>query len=161
MNKTIAKIFYKNKFIKVRVIFENKTAREFYTIPLDDVVTLKKEELVFNVNHENLILENGIPTYTYNYLSTEPCNLYDIEEDLIIYKPSKSYLAIYSSVLQKLFKDFNKGDNLDIKTLLPLIFNLIVGGGVYYLLNKVLQIIIVRIEELKTLLELITGVSNG
>ena len=159
MNKLVAKLFYRKKYIKIKVVYNDKKMRTFYEVPIDNLVVLKSEEKAFTIDSETMVLEDGRPTYYYNVNNANAFNLHGVEDDLVIYNPAKTYLGLNTTVLRKLFKLFSQDDNLSIKSLIPVILTFIGLGILYYVLNGTLTDIYNKIDELQRLIELVNGIS--
>jgi len=156
MNLFIAKLFYKNKFVRIEVVSEDKRVSTFYVIPVGDTVTIPKQEISFTIDKENMLLKNGIPTYYFNYGNTNSLNLYDSNNDLVMYSPSQFNSALNNNLIKDIFNAFNTGEKISINVFM-LGFIMVVILGLGYLGFKQFEILNDKIEELKNLIDFLTG----
>lgn len=149
MNYLIAKLFYKNSFIKVRIYNIDKRYKVYYLIPKNNIININDggEEKSFVLNDKNMLLENGIPTYIFNGDVPISLNLLDAERPLIEYSPKQLHDAINSKIIGEMFNSFAKGEKISLGNILS-IATFVAVLGVGFLLYT-------EIGNLKTSIEMI------
>lgn len=165
MRRIIARTFYKNRYIKIKVFFTEKRMRTYYVLPsAENTVTITENggDFTFTIDTECVIYENGEPVYYYNSVCPYPAkfNLDEKEYDMIQYNPIELNSAIETNVIKDLIKSFKKEEKLSLGVLLSIITFLATLGVGYYLYTQIENLRLL-IEQMKIYLELLGGIDIG
>jgi len=148
----VAKLFYKDAFIKVKIYGEDKRLKVYYLVPQHNIVNI--DEKSFVLNDKNMMLEKGIPTYLFNGDAPISLNILDKDRPLIEYSPKQLHDAINSKIIGEMFNSFAKGEKISLGNLLS-IATFVAVLGVGFFLYTELQ----NVQEMIT--KIIEFLSNG
>lgn len=139
MRYLTAKLFHKNKFVKVKMYNPDGTMETFYEVPKGNQINLRKSERTFILIKENAILENGIPTYYFNSEFPLSLNITKEQKEQIEYTPEKIFTAIDTVLLQKVFNAY-EGNDLNLGLIISIAIGVLMLIG-FFLIYKQTQAI--------------------
>lgn len=152
MNKYIAKLFYKNKYVVVIVTTADKRQHKYYTIPDGNLIKLKDKEIAFQIDEEKIVELNGERIIYYNYLSPIGINFFPSKEELqfIPLTPDKLYAGIENNLIKEMFVKFVKNDKIKPIEIVSIITLLLVVGVIafMYISFKDINTILQQIKEI-------------
>jgi len=158
MNKTIAKLFYKERYVIIKIIFPDKRMKTYYEIPNNNIVSIKEIEKSFTIDEEKALFTKGIPTFYYNSNSTCPIRFYPTEEELqfIEVSPEKLFGGIENKLVTEMFSKFSKQENANLPLLLSgisILLTLGIGVLAYVMFDK----LGVSLQEIKDIISSLWG----
>jgi len=147
-----AKTFHRNEYVKIKVAFGDKRVKTYYGVPKGNILTVSGKS--FTIDQQFAVFENRVPTYYFNFESTNPLDFYNfIKSD---FSPENVAGALRTKIFQDFFEQVD-GKGMDLKLVLS--FIILVGIlAIIGLLLFQIQGLTDRISELETLIKLILGV---
>lgn len=146
MNKLTAKLFYKDRYVKVRLIDGDNRVKTYYALPQDNQIQIKEIKKAFEIQVDKIIYENGVPTLYYNFENPIPVSfhLQDDELQFSDMNPTKLYAGLENKLVAQFMSQFFKPDTLTPSLIIGIITLVLMLGGfafVYVTLQDIIQAI--------------------
>jgi hypothetical protein len=152
ISNLLANTIYKNKAIKVRLYFKDRRVETYFVIPKKNVFTIGSRS--FTYNPEDLLLEKGFPTYTYNADDPTPVPIFlnPLDWNGSSVNTIDFHLAIEEKVAHNILNNLTKeAQPLNISVVMGIITIGIISGGIYYLYT-LLQQVLINLDKINSII---------
>lgn len=134
----LAKTIYKNQAIKVRLYYKDRRVETHYVLPKKNILTIGERS--FTYNPEDLFLESGVPTFTYNADDPTPVPVFlnPLDWKISSVNTLDFHLAIEEKVAHNILNNISKDKQpINISILIGFLTIGVLGAGMYYLYTLV------------------------